>query len=194
MIGHINEPDDLSKLVAAAQLGDREAWGRVAMIATPNLYATALARLKNAHDAQDLVQAVLVHGFRKIRQLRDPRCLMGWLRRIAKRRAVDWQSKDPLLLPINADEHEALVIDSRRSPLDQLVLQEDCRLLHRALAMLKVLYRETLFRFYMLGQSLAEIAADMETNLATVKTRLHYGRVKLGRKLVSLGFVYGLTA
>lgn len=194
MTTHNAESEELFKLVAAAQLGDREAWGRVAMEATPSIYATALARLKNAHDAQDLTQAVLVHGFRKIRQLRDPRCIMGWLRRIAKRMTVDWQTKDPLLLPFDTNEHEPLVIDPNRSPLDQLVLREDCTILYLALARLKALYRETLWRFYMQGQSVKRIAFEMETNDASVKRRLHYGRAKLGRQLLSMGFAYSLTA
>lgn len=189
--------ESLPALVAAAQLGDREAWDRIALTVTPGLYATAMARVHDVSKAQDVVQAVLLRAFRKLTQLRDPQSLRGWLRKMANRIAID-QNKGPLLLPLEMDSSEAncgpLESGSRLTPLDQLILKEDQAFVYCALAQLKTIYGETLWRFYIGGQIISVIALEMDTNEATVRRRLHYGRKKLGVVLVNLGYDWGLCA
>ena len=58
-------------LVNRAQRGDVRAYGELAEQFRPSVYSMALARLRNAADAQELTQDVFVHVFQKLRQLRQ---------------------------------------------------------------------------------------------------------------------------
>ena len=59
----------------AAQQGDREAFGQLAQRYERAVYATALRRLSNHAEAQEVCQEVLVRAMQKISQLREPECL-----------------------------------------------------------------------------------------------------------------------
>ena len=65
------EPTEFS-LVLAAQDGDREAFGQLAQRYERAVYATALRRLGNHAEAQEVCQEVLVRAMQKISQLREP--------------------------------------------------------------------------------------------------------------------------
>jgi RNA polymerase sigma-70 factor (ECF subfamily) len=192
MSSSVTREESLESLVAAARLGDRDAWDRITNIVSPGLFATAMARLRDVTNANDLVQAVLLNALRKLAQLKEGGCLMGWLRKTAIRMAIN-HSKRRLVLQLE-DKPESLLLDPSKSPLDQLILQEDCILVHQALGSVKVLYRETLLRHYMQRQSVKRIAFEMATNTSTVKRRLFYGRSRLAVQLSLLGYEWSLCA
>ena len=63
--------------VLAAQAGDREAFGRLVERFERNVCATALRRLGNYVDAQEVTQEGFVQALRKIHQLREPVCFVA---------------------------------------------------------------------------------------------------------------------
>ena len=67
-------------LVEAAQAGDREAFGELAVRFEPMVYSTALRRLGNHSEAQELCQEVLVKAMQKIDQLKVPAAFAGLFR------------------------------------------------------------------------------------------------------------------
>src|SRR5262249_10278257 len=61
----------------------------------------------------------------------------------------------------------------RSDPLDELIARERAKHLYEGLARLKPLDRETLVAFYIRGQSLLEMAEDVEAPVGTLKRRRH---------------------
>jgi RNA polymerase sigma-70 factor (ECF subfamily) len=67
----------------------------------------------------------------------------------------------------------------RNDPLDELIARERAQHLYEGLARLKPLDRDTLVAFYIRGQSLVEMAEDVEAPVGTIKRRLHTARKRL---------------
>jgi RNA polymerase sigma-70 factor (ECF subfamily) len=74
-------------------------------------------------------------------------------------------------------------VPDRREPLQQLLEEELVSEVRQAIAHLPPLQREAMILFEYEGLSLAEIAAVVETDVGTVKARLHRGRERLRRSL-----------
>ena len=72
---------------------------------------------------------------------------------------------------------------------EQLVEQERCEALARALGALPEEDREIFYRFYDLSQTTAQIADALHLNASTVRSRLMRGRETL-RKLLSKGGLF----
>jgi RNA polymerase sigma-70 factor (ECF subfamily) len=82
------QPDDYVPLVAAAQRGDRDAYGELYLRFGRAVHAVLLARLPRAH-VDDLVQDVFLHALTRLADLREPAAFGGWICTLARRRAVD---------------------------------------------------------------------------------------------------------
>jgi RNA polymerase sigma-70 factor (ECF subfamily) len=76
----VNGPDDEGRAPAADWV---ERYG-------DDLYRFALLRVRNAHDAEDLVQETLLAGFRARAQFAGRAAVRSWLTAILKRKIVDW--------------------------------------------------------------------------------------------------------
>jgi len=170
--------NEITELVLAAQTGDRAAYGTLVERFQPTVYAVALARLRNAAEAQELAQEVFMHGMRKLPQLRDVQCFAGWLRQITVRMALNRLTRRGPLYKV-----ESAVLDNAEAvgagPLDNLVKAEQAAELHRGLDRLKPVDRATLVAFYLHGRSLKQMSREFETPIGTIKRRLHVARHRL---------------
>jgi RNA polymerase sigma-70 factor, ECF subfamily len=174
--------DEITNLVVRARAGDRAAYGALIERFRPTVYAVALARLRNAAEAEELTQEVFLHGMKKLSQLREPHCFAGWLRQITVRMALNRltrhgpdRSTDPEVL------QNTVAVDE--SPLNDLVRAEARAELHRGLKRLKALDRATLVSFYLHGRSLKQMSREFETPVGTIKRRLHVARNRLRKQL-----------
>ena len=178
--------NEITELVLAAQTGDRAAYGELVERFQPTVYAIALARLRNAAEAQELAQEVFMHGMRKLPQLRDVQCFAGWLRQITVRMALNRLTRRGPLVKV-----ESAVLDNAEAvgagPLDNLVKAEQAAELHRGLGRLKPVDRATLVAFYLHGRSLKQMSREFETPIGTIKRRLHVARHRLKSALEKAG-------
>ncbi|MBL8796959.1 MAG: sigma-70 family RNA polymerase sigma factor [Planctomycetia bacterium] len=169
------------QVVQRAQAGDRAAYGELVRRFAPAVYATALTRLGNPVEAEEIAQEVFVHSMSKLGQLRDARCVGGWLRQIAIRLALGrltrrGQSSD------SAEQLQGLTA-ADAGPLDQLIRSEDQQRLRAGLGRLKPLDRAMLEAFYLRCRSLREISHEFQVPIGTIKRRLHVARGRLKRQL-----------
>jgi RNA polymerase sigma-70 factor, ECF subfamily len=178
--------NEITELVLAAQTGDRAAYGELVERFQPTVYAVALARLRNAAEAQELAQEVFMHGMRKLPQLRDVQCFAGWLRQITVRMALNRLTRRGPLHKV-----ESAALDNAEAvgagPLDNLVKAEQAAELHRGLDRLKPVDRATLVAFYLHGRSLKQMSREFETPIGTIKRRLHVARHRLKTTLEKAG-------
>jgi RNA polymerase sigma-70 factor (ECF subfamily) len=175
----------VTDLVLAAQAGQREPFGELARRFERAVFATALRRLKNHAEAQELAQEVFVQALRKIGQLRDPACFGGWLRSITVRLAINRLSRRQ---PTSAGESELLTAScvERSTPLSEALANERRHQVRASLRRLRPLDRETLVAFYVEGHSLLEMSDAFDSPIGTIKRRLHMARKRLARELEQL--------
>lgn len=181
----IDEESSLQDVVFAAQAGERTAFDELARRFERLVYATALRRLGNHYEAQELVQEVFVQVLRKIGQLRDPACLAGWLRQITVRLAINRGVRNGHMISAENETLEANFLESE-TPLEQALDNERAQQVRAGLSRLRALDRETLVAFYVRGQSLVEMSNAFESPVGTIKRRLHVARKRLARELEEL--------
>jgi RNA polymerase sigma-70 factor (ECF subfamily) len=161
-----------AELVAAAQAGDRAAYGRLYDRFAPMVHGLLLARVPRS-DLDDLVQDVFLQAMRRLRSLRNAEAFGGWLAAIARNRARDhWRrGEDTVELPENVPgtphpEGEALAVLA-------------------AIRRLPEAYRETLVLRLVEGMTGPEIAERTGLTPGSVRVNLHRGmqmlREALGR-------------
>jgi len=174
--------------VRAAQQGDMQAFGRLVERYQRAVYATAIRRLGNHAEAQELCQEVFIQALQKIDQLRDPRCFGGWLRSIANRMAINRLLRRAPLVPTDAQAFEANCVEYR-TPLLAVLARERAGQVQRGLGRLRPTDRETLVAFYFDGRSLVEMSRKFDSPVGTIKRRLHVARKRLAKELESLAVV-----
>jgi RNA polymerase sigma-70 factor (ECF subfamily) len=156
-------------LVDRAKQGDEEAFDALARAVGDRCMAIAHRILRDAHLAEDAVQAALVVAWRELRTLRDPDRFEPWLHRILvnecyaeARRQTRW-SAAIRLLPIDgsAEAPGILSVNDR----DQL---------ERAFRRLTLEQRAVLVFHHYLDLPLPDVAIRLGIPLGTAKTRLYH--------------------
>ncbi len=156
-------------LVAAAQSGDREAFGQLHRSYAPMVHGVLLARAPRS-EVDDLVQDVFLQAFRKLHTLRNANTFGAWLATIARNRAVDFHRR--------ARANEELTEDAARSA-EETTAEEILSVIRR----LPEAYRETLVLRLVEGLTGAEIAARTNLTAASVRVNLHRGMKLLREQL-----------
>jgi RNA polymerase sigma-70 factor, ECF subfamily len=170
--------EEILILIDRARAGDASAFGELVQRFQPAVFAVALARLRNEQEALELAQEVFVHAWRKLAQLRDPKCFVAWLKQITVRMALNRLSRRP---PLQGMEPDALQqqADEAGGPLDDIIRAEVREEIQHGLSRLKPLDRATLVAFYLRGQSLKQMSREFATPIGTIKRRLHVARHRL---------------
>lgn len=175
----------LVEQVRAAQAGDRLAFGQLVERYERAVYSTALRRLGNHAEAQELVQEVFVQALRKLPQLREPEAFGGWLRSITTRMAINRATRGGHVTPTEPELLEATCVETE-TPLTKALTRERKVQVRAGLGRLGRLDRETLVAFYVKGQSLVEMSDKFDSPIGTIKRRLHVARKRLAKELESL--------
>ncbi len=179
------EQQELCLLVEEAQQGDRVAFGQLVERYERSVYATAMRRLGNEAEAQELVQEVFVQALRKIDQLRDPLRFGGWLRSITQRMAINRAARSRPVISADPEVLEATCVESN-TPMNLAIQAERRTQVHAGLRRLRELDRDTLLAFYVEGQSLIEMSDAFDSPVGTIKRRLHVARKRLAKELETM--------
>jgi RNA polymerase sigma-70 factor (ECF subfamily) len=179
------EQFSVAEMVRAAQAGDREAFGRLVARYERSVYVTVLRRLGNHAEAQELCQEVFMQALRKLDQLHEPACFVGWLRSIAVRMAINRGMRRSAVVPTESSFLEASCVD-RQTPLGTILARERDVQVRRGLRRLKAADRATLVAFYFHGRSLVEMSDQFRSPVGTIKRRLHVARKRLAKELEAL--------
>ncbi len=178
------EPTETS-LVLAAQQGDRDAFGQLAQRYERAVYGTALRRLGNHAEAQEVCQEVLVRAMQKISQLREPEAFGSWLQAVTNRMAINRAVRKRSAIATEPDTLAATCVDAE-TPLNTALARERQSQVRAGLGRLGELDRETLVAFYVEGQSLIEMSEGFRSPVGTIKRRLHVARKRLAKELEEL--------
>jgi RNA polymerase sigma-70 factor (ECF subfamily) len=167
---------------------------RFQQMALPHLDAAFnLARwlCGNPHDADDVVQEAFMRAFRFFDTFHGETA-RPWLLAIVRRTwYTEWRRRSGVHATVEFDENlddESFEGWSMSSPDPEALMMrdEDTRLVHEALELLPVEYREVLILRELEELSYREIATIADLPVGTVMSRLARGRRKLATALTSL--------
>ncbi|HVU27791.1 MAG TPA: RNA polymerase sigma factor [Verrucomicrobiae bacterium] len=168
--------------VQSARDGNPAAWDALFRRYQLPLYAYVFELVHNEQQALDLVQETFVAAVKHIGGLRDDEKFGSWLFGIAHQKVVQfWRkrgSKELLFdeIPETPDEFD-------NAPDDLLIRHEQEMEFMNLLNQLPPPQRSVLLLHFVEDFSLEEIARVTETQIGTVKSRLHYAKKSL-RKLL----------
>jgi len=168
--------------VAQARAGEPAAWDVLFRRYQLPLYVYVFELVHNEQASLDLVQETFIVAVRHVGSLRDDAKFGCWLFGIAHQKCIQrWrkQNRDEWL----HDEIAAVPDEFEHSPDALLIRQEQEAQFMELLNQLPLPQRSVLLLHFVEDFSLEEIARITETQLGTVKSRLHYAKKSL-RKLV----------
>lgn len=170
------DPSD-PELVQSFRQGRDEAFNRLMERHERRVYNLAYRMLGNADDARDATQETFLACFRHLSRFRGDSAFSTWLHRIAVnacydalRRRRDATSLEQLPVePMPISDHA----DGAATAID----------IQRALLEVPPDFRAVIVMHELQDLPLEDIAATLGVPVGTVKSRLHRGRVALGRAL-----------
>jgi RNA polymerase sigma-70 factor (ECF subfamily) len=175
------EVADIEQLpVAQARAGEPAAWDTLFRRYQLPLYVYVFELVRDEQAGLDLVQETFIAAVRHIGGLREDHKFGGWLFGIAHQKVIQrWRKRREILF----DEIPEAPDDFEESPDDLLIRREEEAEFMELLNQLPLPHRSVLLLHFIEEFSLEEIARITETQLGTVKSRLHYAKRSL-RKLL----------
>lgn len=162
-----------AELVCASVAGDRAAFGELHRRYARFVHGILVARLPRSL-AEEAVQDVFLTAWQRLRTLNEPEKVGGWLRTLARHRAVDLLRKHRETEPLPA------VLPAAPRPT------AEARLILRHLNALPETYAETLALRLIEGMTGPEIAAHTGMTHGSVRVNLTRG-MKMLRERLNLG-------
>lgn len=143
----------------------------------------ALARTRNAADAQDVVQDVFIKLLRSTTRFHDDDHLHAWLLRATHDSCVDlhrqaWRRR--------VETREDMAVVANRETWDPTIEEVVNHPVWTAMERLPDKLRCALHLHYVEGYGIAEVADILGCTEAAARTRLHRGRKKLTAELTRL--------
>lgn len=171
-------------LLRRAQAGDSAAFEDIVRTHEKTVYHLALRQLGNREDAEDAAQEVFLKAYTGLSSFRGDSRLSVWLYRITNNVCIDIlrRRRETVSLSQENEEGEPLELELPDERFDPAALAERRDLrehIGKALNALPPEAREILLLRELGGQSYEEIAATMDLDLGTVKSRIFRARKKL---------------
>jgi RNA polymerase sigma-70 factor (ECF subfamily) len=172
-----SEPSD-GELIGRFRDGDQSAFEALVVRHQRRVYNLAYRMMGRTEEAKDATQEAFISCYRNVHRFRGEAAFSTWLYRITVNACHDLLRKrvpepvDPLqrLEPLPAPDHA----EQAAAALD----------VQRALLAVPPEFRAVLVMHDVQDLPYDEIARALEVPVGTVKSRLHRGRIALGRALV----------
>ncbi len=145
------------------------------------LLKTAMFKVNNIEDAEDLVQETLLAALAAVERNKPIEDVKNWLVTVLHRKYYDMLRRRYRKGTVSIDViGECPVCDEISEQIEQ---SEEAENIRRCLAYLTQLYRQVMVRYYMHGESVKQIAAALNIPENTVKSRLDTGRKHIRKDL-----------
>ena len=174
--------------------GDTNACEELVLEYEKKVYNVALRMLNNSEDAADMTQEAFIKAYNSLSGFRGDSKFSVWLTRIVSNLCLDFmrsRNRRPTVsLSMEDEDGEDVqldIADTSQSPeqlLERSLTRESVR---RGLQSLPEDYREILLLREIQGLSYDEIAAALDIEVGTVKSRIFRGRKKLCDYLIKDG-------
>ena len=166
-----------AKALRALQKGSEDALTWIIERYSAYVYTVAfhiVGQAMSPADAEEVAADVFAALWNHAETIK-PSSLKSWLGTVARNTAKNKLRTAGGTLPL---EDDVLILE-RDSAEEEILRNEQNRLVREAVLAMPYPDREIFLRHYYYGQKLGTIAREMDLNLSTVKTRLRRGREKL---------------
>ena len=164
-----------SEWLAAAQRGDRQAFGRVVELYWDRLYRWLYHLTRDRHRAEDLAQETFMKALAGLASFRPGSNFRAWLFRIGHNNFVNLKRGERKVGQTMPEELADASVTAPETAADR----ETLRLVTDAVASLPTEYRSALMLRAEDGLSFREIAAILQTTEETARWRVFKARQKL---------------
>jgi RNA polymerase sigma-70 factor, ECF subfamily len=173
-----------AELIKSLQKGNQQALGSLYDRYKQKVYQTALAITGDPDAAADILQDVFLRLFRYSNTVDPSRPLDPWLYRVAANLCYTWmKSRQRWFHPLE-DIVDWLSRSEDGSPIQVIGIDDDWLQVQKSLSTLPVAQRMVVVLYYLNDLSIEEISAALNVPIGTVKSRLHYGREALKKRLL----------
>jgi RNA polymerase sigma-70 factor (ECF subfamily) len=169
----VGQDDEGTRLVRAAQRGDRSAFATLYQRYTGMVHAIALSSLP-LDEITDAVQETFLRALRRLKTLREPGAFGAWISAITRNVVRDVQRQRWPLLPL-------LELAPPRRATQECEFDASAAL--QAIRSLPKAYRETIAMRVIQGMSGPEIADRTGLSAGSVRVNLHRGMKLLRERL-----------
>lgn len=172
------------QLIAEAKNGSQQAMTALYEATHQQVYYSIRKLVGNDEDAADLAQETYIKVLTNLDKLTEPLAFPKWCRMIAVNLTRDYLKRSKPVL-FSTDEEEQRVLGSIPSEDEDCLpaeYAEQADLRKQVVDMIDALpeaQRMAVYLFYFEERSVSEVAAMMEVNENTIKSRLNYARAKL---------------
>jgi RNA polymerase sigma-70 factor, ECF subfamily len=166
-------------LVARCRNGDPAAWPELVRRYSPYVYAiTVRAYRLSTQDAEDVFQEVFIRAWQHLDDLRDDAALRPWLGQLTRRLAID-RIRSGAREQARGDLEVASVLSAE----DAMFGLDESLAVRAAIEDLPPVQRDVVNRFFLQGQSYAEIAGELGVAEGTIASRICRARERLRAQL-----------
>lgn len=176
------------QLMQKVAAGDRAAFSQLYDRLSRPLYATALQIVRDAGEAEDIIQEVFLFLWDKARSFDSARGnLFSWTVTLTRNRAIDRirkrQRRSEILDQSIPDDHGYTASAEETDASIGLETQENARAVRKAVSTLPADQQIALKLAFFSGLTQQEISDQLQAPLGTVKARIRRGLLKLREQL-----------
>jgi RNA polymerase sigma-70 factor (ECF subfamily) len=164
--------------VIQAQLGDDDAFMKLVDRYSGRLLYYIRRLLEDADRSDDVLQEVWLTVYKKINTLRDASAFSVWLYRTARNRTIRLLRDESRYVFVERHDESDFIDDDRDS-----LLFDDIDKLHGVLKTLSPEQKEAIVLRFFEEMNYQEISDIMGCSIGTVRSRIHYAKQELRRKL-----------
>lgn len=184
----------VDELVRAAAEGDEEAFSRLVRLHEKKVYNLALRICGDPEDAADASQEAFLSAWKGLPAFRGEAGFSTWLYRLTSNAAIDHLRRTRRQrgeVSLDGGEQRADAVDAAPSPQAQAEAAELREAVMTGFARLSDSHRQVLALREMQELSYEEIAAVLQVDLGTVKSRISRARGALRKILLKSGNLSG---
>jgi RNA polymerase sigma-70 factor (ECF subfamily) len=171
------------ELVLQLQGGSLEALGALYDRHSRLVYRTALVIAGDPEAASDLLQDVFLRLHRFADRVDPGRPLEPWLYRMTVNQSHDWVKRMNRWSQPLEDFVEWLAAAGKNPPYEAVERNDEWQQVQQVISSLPLNQRIVVVLYYLNDLSMKEISEILDVPVGTVKSRLHYGRLALKKKL-----------
>lgn len=175
---------DDTECATLAQRGDGKAFSALVARYQNQIYRFLTRMLRSPDDALELTQDTFLRAYQALDRWRPDAPFKAWLFRIARNIAFDHLRRDKLVAFVELED-DADMPDPSGGPERAIETAQNLRMLEAALQRLHAEHREILLLREIEELSYDDIAAVLNLNVGTVKSRIARARAALLAKLNS---------
>ena len=169
-------------LISRARSGDEQAFAELMRAYYAFVYRIVIEIVNNPHDAEEVAQDTFLNVYRGLARYDERMKFRGWLAKIARNRALNWQRTKRLdTVPFN-DVSEG-TLQAEGSPSDQLIRDEQLEMVRRAMNTLSQKDRDIARSYYLEGASYDELIRAHGLSYKAISFRLSRAKRTLAKRL-----------